>query len=435
VDNYSKLEASQVIASFRDDNPLERLAAVRVARQQQLNAPDELIAVLHDGDPEVCQEARHALVQLASGSDFGPSENADSEVVAESVTQWQRWAAWHKLLTQYMALDPDAITAIFGDPEPLHRWAAVSAARRKLLNVPKELIEMLRDPEADVSQEARQALIQMAGECDFGPSQDANEAEVDRSLSRWSKWLAREQLLAPYGRLDDKQLVAAFEAREPLQRWAAVTVARRRRLKCPDELIPVVGDSDIDVREEARRALKQFAGGADFGPSQGASDEDVANAISRWSSWWSQERAKLEAQATNKLSLAKLVLAKNPQAGRKRLQEIIDDLAVTKAAEEARQLISQALPTQKVELPPAASNSRGRTRPGLPTKQFTLPPNKQETPQAPSAELERQSTEALRLVKVFNATNPTALKERLREIVERYPGTRAALQAEDLLQE
>ena len=52
--------------------------------------------------------------------------------------------------------------------------------------------------------------------------------------------------------------------------------------------------------------------------------------------------AKRENRAAQLLDMAKIVLPKNPQAGKRRLQEIVQDFADTKEAEEAKRLLEKA---------------------------------------------------------------------------------------------
>jgi HEAT repeat protein len=68
-----------------------RLAAVSTAAARSLPFAEELVARITDSVSDVRQAARHGLVQLASGTDFGPSEGASPAAVAESGIRWKQW--------------------------------------------------------------------------------------------------------------------------------------------------------------------------------------------------------------------------------------------------------------------------------------------------------------------------------------------------------
>jgi hypothetical protein len=328
----------ELIAAFARPDPMERLAAVRVARARKLDRPEEFILALNDPQPEICQEARHALLQISEGLDFGPSENAGQEAVQEAVACWQGWLRRHRLVVALESKEDAEVVEAFQSEEPLERWAAVSASRRKGLRSGAKLIPLLRDSSVEVQQEARQALVELGGgEYDFGPPEQADPSAVDRAVTRWTTWWEREEMLMRLLDLAVPDLAVSFASSDVAERWAAATVARRRRAPLEEELIQLVRDPEEDVRQEARRALVQLAGGSDFGPPEAAGPQSIAESASQWERWWVEGR---EAAADDALKLAKAVLGRNPNAGRRRLQEIISEFAGTRAAQAAQNLLN-----------------------------------------------------------------------------------------------
>ena len=68
-----------------------RLAAVSTATVRSLLVANKFVIRISDSVPEIQQAARHGLVQLASGVDFGPSEGAGATAVVESSGRWRQW--------------------------------------------------------------------------------------------------------------------------------------------------------------------------------------------------------------------------------------------------------------------------------------------------------------------------------------------------------
>jgi hypothetical protein len=68
-----------------------RAAAARTVGSKGLRYGDELIDLLQDSDAGVQHAARGALVQLASGTDFGPSPGASATERAAATQKWRQW--------------------------------------------------------------------------------------------------------------------------------------------------------------------------------------------------------------------------------------------------------------------------------------------------------------------------------------------------------
>ncbi|HPM84529.1 MAG TPA: hypothetical protein PLF81_27680 [Candidatus Anammoximicrobium sp.] len=430
IAKFEVASREEVTAGFAKGDSLERLAAVRVARGRKLDCPEAFIQTLGDPQSEICQEARHALVQISGGSDFGPSENAGREAVEASVARWQRWLRWHRLVVAYESKTAPELLEVFRSPEPLERWAAVSVSRRQGLRPGAALIPLLRDDSADVQQEARQALVELGGgDYDFGPPENGDSPAVERSVERWTAWWQREAILPQLAGLPPQDLVVAFRSPEVPRRWAAVAAARRVRAPLHAELIQLVKDADGDVRQEARRALVQLAGGSDFGPAEDADARAVDQAEGQWENWWASEQQRREAAAGNALKLARIVLDKNPNAGRRRLHEVVTQFAGTQAAQTAQNLLDKVAQVAPREDQPREKSASADARRVKRKSDLVAEPDQKVTPE----QLEKEAALMLRLAKVSLSHRPAMFRERLQELIERYPGTKAAQEGQRLL--
>lgn len=111
---------------------------------------------------------------------------------------------------------------------------------------------------------------------------DSDNAEITKfSDGLLKKNLARQPA-------DVLKAMVKHERREV--RIAAAGAIGARKLRFGPELIGLLGDSEDDVRQAARRALGQLSGGADYGPSAEASFTDRETAIARWREWWSRQK-------------------------------------------------------------------------------------------------------------------------------------------------
>jgi hypothetical protein len=72
---------------------------------------------------------------------------------------------------------------------------------------------------------------------------------------------------------------------KPDARAAAARAIAQRGLRYEKELIDLLSDDYAIVQQAAHRALVQLARGQDFGPEDGASDEQRTDSIRRWRDW------------------------------------------------------------------------------------------------------------------------------------------------------
>ena len=73
-----------------------RIAAAHAIGSKKLRFGAELIALLQDGDDDVRQAGRRALVQIAGGMDHGPSPDASFGERESAIARWRVWSAKQK---------------------------------------------------------------------------------------------------------------------------------------------------------------------------------------------------------------------------------------------------------------------------------------------------------------------------------------------------
>ena len=180
------------------ENPdaLRRWAAVAAIRQRNFQPVEGLIKLLDDIDKEVRREAHGTLVTIAEGKDFGPSKNATDAQRSQAIAEWTRWWTRKSFLAELMKLRRDKILDEFKSPNPLRRWAAVTASSRRQLRFGDEWIDLLDDDDADVRREAHKAFVDIAEGEDFGPADNATDAERSQAITHWKHWWTKAKLLA-----------------------------------------------------------------------------------------------------------------------------------------------------------------------------------------------------------------------------------------------
>jgi HEAT repeat protein len=83
-------------AMLKHDRRDVRIAAAQAIGAKKLKYGAELIGLLADGDDDVRQAGRRALVQISGGVDHGPSPDASSDERESARARWREWWARQK---------------------------------------------------------------------------------------------------------------------------------------------------------------------------------------------------------------------------------------------------------------------------------------------------------------------------------------------------
>jgi hypothetical protein len=87
-----KLEhRSDLLDQLKDAQPFQRFLAIHAVAKKRLPVEKELIDLLADKSPQIRQAAKHALVRLSRGNDFGPADNAAGTEIQAAQRQWRQW--------------------------------------------------------------------------------------------------------------------------------------------------------------------------------------------------------------------------------------------------------------------------------------------------------------------------------------------------------
>ncbi len=73
-----------------------RMAAAKEIGAKKLPFGKELIALLQEGDDDVRQAGRRALVEIAGGADYGPNADAGFDERQAALARWREWASKQK---------------------------------------------------------------------------------------------------------------------------------------------------------------------------------------------------------------------------------------------------------------------------------------------------------------------------------------------------
>jgi hypothetical protein len=136
-------------------------------------------------------------------------------------------------------------------------------------------------PYASYLARLRQRLAQQAGG-GGGAGGDVASGDVGRQRrADYVRHLTRARVA---------QLRKSLESDDAELRWAAAQVIAARGILIPEHVIPLLDDEDAQVRSQAHVTLVRLARGADLGPEDDATEEELAEAMDAWRDWWRQNR-------------------------------------------------------------------------------------------------------------------------------------------------
>jgi HEAT repeat protein len=96
VKNLQHQSTDVLKSMLKHDRRDVRIAAAGAIGAKKLPFGAELIALLQDGDAEVCQAARAALVQISGGADYGPAADASVTQRQSALERWREWWSMQK---------------------------------------------------------------------------------------------------------------------------------------------------------------------------------------------------------------------------------------------------------------------------------------------------------------------------------------------------
>jgi hypothetical protein len=94
VSEWASEGKDSIAKKFRDPDPFIRWVAVHTAGKRWMPLEKELIELLADKDAAVRDAARHTLVRLSRGNDFGPLLKATPGQMEHAQNQWNQWLAY-----------------------------------------------------------------------------------------------------------------------------------------------------------------------------------------------------------------------------------------------------------------------------------------------------------------------------------------------------
>ena len=410
--------------------PSSRLQTVLTAFDRQV-----LAAVSADADQRVVVDCGFTRYFYSSQYRF-VTETAGTIRYAENIAAYlmgkdskqhdgTTWAQRRQALEKYRTANRNDVVLAFQNPDPLERWAAVTMSGRRRLDVPAELIGMLRDSEPVIRRAARKALCGLAGGDDFGPSDDATEDGLTLSIQQWTIWLERQNLLASLAGKRPDEIAAAMNSSHPHERWAAVNVALQQGLDLPDEYIERLADPEPEIRQQARQALVRLAGGDDFSPAPDA-------AIIEWKRW----RVVKKIPGLRRASTDELVAGMSATDDEQRWAAtiIVHRKKLPLATELIELLMDADLLIQQEARQALVQLAKGEDfGPEMDASTEKAVESAEQWSEWWMRATEKTASQKLRQARVLLDKNPEAARRRLVEIVTRYKGTDAAQEAQRLL--
>ena len=86
----------QLLDGLRADDLEERWVVASRVRTGRVNVADEIIDAMRTSPSPIWQEFRASLRQIFPGQDFGPADDADSDLVAAAADRWAEWQVHEK---------------------------------------------------------------------------------------------------------------------------------------------------------------------------------------------------------------------------------------------------------------------------------------------------------------------------------------------------
>ena len=165
---FRSYSEDELLEQIQIDLPRYQVAALKVAAERMINAPQVYIDALKRPDPDIVQAARQALLSI-SRFDFGPEPGADDAARARAIAGWERWLQVRDqaaIMTNWTA---DRLVRELGDSSSVHRHAAVLVISRRQLKLADAIFPLLHDPDADIRETVAVVLEQFVPRDGLGP--------------------------------------------------------------------------------------------------------------------------------------------------------------------------------------------------------------------------------------------------------------------------
>jgi hypothetical protein len=114
-------------------------------------------------------------------------------------------------------------------------------------------------------------------------------AKAASSKDKNTQQLSRDLLTRVLSRQSTKALKEKLKDSNTLVRSTAARVVGSKRLLLGGELIDLLSDEAIEVRQAAHQSLVRLNHGTDLGPAAGASEAERSAAIKKWRGWWAKQ--------------------------------------------------------------------------------------------------------------------------------------------------
>ncbi len=176
---------TQLRKFLRNDDEPTRFGAVAVIHYRGYQMAEDLIKMLSDTSQPVRREAHMALVDLADGRDYGPTDENDLQAACG---RWQLWEdRRRRRFNNSLKTDAQIIKSLSSSDDE-DRLAAVTTAALRRLPAAGQLCACLSHRLPEVREAAKHALIQLADGRDYGPTDDADDEQRRLAVVRWQEW-------------------------------------------------------------------------------------------------------------------------------------------------------------------------------------------------------------------------------------------------------
>jgi predicted glycosyl hydrolase (DUF1957 family) len=159
-----------------------QVAALQVAAERHVDAPETYIDAMKRDDPDVVQAAREALLAISRFVDYGPDPGADDAAKARAIAGWQRWLQIREQAALMVNWTSDKLVRELGDSSPIHRQAAVRVIVNRQMKLADALFPLLHDPDEETRNVVATVLPQYVTRDGLGPKLASGEYLMEAAM-------------------------------------------------------------------------------------------------------------------------------------------------------------------------------------------------------------------------------------------------------------